>query len=44
MAVDKAKLANGIIDPSSAPFWIPGQDIHEQYVSPQWTTSVIAIQ
>ena len=44
MAVDKAKLANGIIDPSSAPFWIPGQDINEQYVSPQWTQSVIAIQ
>ncbi len=44
MAVDKAKLATGIIDPSSAPFWIPGQSINEQYVSPQWTTSVISIQ
>jgi hypothetical protein len=44
MAVDKAKLASGTIDPSSAPFWIPGQSINEQYVSPQWTTSVISIQ
>ena len=44
MAVDRAKLANGIVDPSSAPFWIPGQSIHEQYVSPQWTRAVVPVQ
>jgi hypothetical protein len=44
MAVDRDKLANGVVDPSSAPFWIPGQSINEQYVSPQWTKAVIPVQ
>ena len=42
MAVDMAKVKNGIVDPSFAPFWIPGQNIHAQYVSPQWTKAVVA--
>jgi len=42
MAIDMAKLKNGTIDPSFAPFWIPGQNIHAQYVSPQWTKAVVA--
>jgi hypothetical protein len=42
MAVDVQKLKNGTIDPSFAPFWIPGQSIHAQYVSPQWTKAVVA--
>lgn len=41
MAVDRDALKNGMVDPSSAPFWIPGQNIHAQYVSPQWTQAVI---
>ena len=42
MAVDMAKVKNGTVDPSFAPFWIPGQNIHAQYVSPQWTKAVVA--
>ncbi len=42
MAIDVAKLKNGTIDPSFTPFWIPGQNIHAQYVSPQWTKAVVA--
>lgn len=44
MAIDRDKLANGMTDPSAAPFWIPGQSIHEQYVSPQWTRAVVPVQ
>ena len=40
-AVDVTKLAQGTEDPSAAPFWIPGQTIAAQYVSPQWTKAVI---
>ena len=40
MAIDLTKLKSGTADPSFAPFWVPGQDIHEQYVSPQWTKAV----
>ncbi len=40
MAVDRAELASGVIDPSRAPFWIPGQTLAAQYVSPQWTKAV----
>ncbi len=39
--VDLDKLKSGNVDPSYAPFWIPGQDIHAQYVSPQWTKAVL---
>ncbi|CAN5387120.1 hypothetical protein BH09MYX1_BH09MYX1_28620 [soil metagenome] len=42
MAVDTAKLKSGIVDPSFAPFWIPGQSVHAQYVSPQWTKAVVS--
>lgn len=42
MAVDRAKLASGTADPSAAPFWVPGQTLAAQYVSPQWTKAVIA--
>lgn len=41
MAIDKQKLASGTEDPSSPPFWIPGQTVAAQYVSPQWTKAVI---
>lgn len=41
-ALDRAKLAAGIEDPSQAAFWIPGQSINAQYVSPQWTVAVVA--
>lgn len=41
MAIDRQKLANGTDDPSSPPFWIPGQTVAAQYVSPQWTKAVI---
>jgi hypothetical protein len=41
-AIDRAKLASGTADPSAAPFWIPAQTLGAQYVSPQWTTAVIA--
>lgn len=41
-AIDRDKLAKGTADPSSAPFFIPGQTLAAQYVSPQWTKAVIA--
>ena len=44
MAIDRQKLASGTDDPSAAPFWIPGQTLAAQYVSPQWTKAVIAPQ
>jgi hypothetical protein len=40
-AIDLSKLATGTEDPSAAPFWIPGQNLAAQYVSPQWTKAVI---
>ncbi len=42
-AIDMQKLKDGTnkADPSFAPFWIPGQSIHAQYVSPQWTKAVL---
>jgi hypothetical protein len=40
-AIDLSKLKSGSADPSFAPFWIPGQNIGAQYVSPQWTTAVL---
>ncbi|MFS8066125.1 MAG: hypothetical protein ACMG6S_07115 [Byssovorax sp.] len=41
-AIDREKLAKGTVDPSAAPFFIPGQTLAAQYVSPQWTKAVIA--
>jgi hypothetical protein len=41
MAIDTTKMKSGTLDPSAAPFWIPGQSIHAQYVSPQWTKAVL---
>lgn len=40
-AIDLQKLASGTEDPSAAPFFIPGQTIAAQYVSPQWTKAVL---
>lgn len=40
MAIDLTKMQSGTADPSFAPFWVPGQSINEQYVSPQWTKAV----
>ncbi len=40
-AIDLTKMKSGSADPSFAPFWIPGQSIHAQYVSPQWTKAVL---
>jgi len=40
--LDRAKLGAGTEDPSQAAFWIPGQSINAQYVSPQWTVAVVA--
>jgi WD40-like Beta Propeller Repeat len=40
-AIDLTKLASGTADPSSAPFFVPGQTLAAQYVSPQWTKAVI---
>lgn len=40
-AVDRERLASGTEDPSAAPFWIPGQTLSAQYVSPQWTKAVL---
>jgi hypothetical protein len=40
-ALDRAKLGSGMEDPSQGAFWIPGQSINAQYVSPQWTVAVI---
>jgi hypothetical protein len=42
-AVDLEKLAKSPEDPSSAPFWIPGQSVNNQYVSPQWTKAVLPV-
>jgi hypothetical protein len=42
-AIDLAKLSSGTADPSMAPFWIPGQNIGAQYVSPQWTKAVLPV-
>ncbi|HRI63247.1 MAG TPA: hypothetical protein PK156_03395 [Polyangium sp.] len=42
-ALDRTKLASGTEDPSQAAFWIPGQSITAQYVSPQWTVAVINV-
>lgn len=42
-AVDLQKLASSPEDPSSAPFWIPGQSVNNQYVSPQWTKAVLPV-
>ncbi len=41
MAIDLSKMQSGTLDPSFAPFWTPGQSIHAQYVSPQWTKAVL---
>ncbi len=40
-AIDLEALANGTVDPSRPPFWIPGQTLAAQYVSPQWTKAVL---
>ncbi|UQA60682.1 TolB family protein [Polyangium aurulentum] len=40
-AIDREKLAQGAEDPSMPGFWIPGQSINAQYVSPQWTVAVL---
>ncbi|NUO52131.1 MAG: hypothetical protein HOV80_25035, partial [Polyangiaceae bacterium] len=40
-AIDLEAFANGTVDPSRAPFWIPGQTLAAQYVSPQWTKAVL---
>ncbi len=40
-AIDRKKLAAGKLDPSAAPFFVPGQTLAAQYVSPQWTRAVI---
>lgn len=40
-AIDRERLASGVEDPSAAPFWIPGQTLSAQYVSPQWTKAVL---
>lgn len=42
-ALDRAKLGSGAEDPSQAAFWIPGQSITAQYVSPQWTVAVLNV-
>ncbi len=39
-AIDRKKLESGTADPSRAPFWVPGQVIAQQYVSPFWTKAV----
>ena len=36
-AISKSKLANGILDPSAPPMWLPGQDITADNISPYWT-------
>lgn len=40
-AIDREKLTQGAEDPSMPGFWIPGQSINAQYVSPQWTVAVL---
>ena len=42
-AIDLEKLATSPEDPSRAPFWIPGQSVNNQYVSPQWTKAVLPV-
>ena len=42
-ALDRNKLASGVEDPSQGAFWIPGQSINAQYVSPQWTVAVLNV-
>jgi hypothetical protein len=42
-AIDRQKLAAGAVDPSAAPFFIPGQTLAAQYVSPQWTKAVLPV-
>lgn len=41
MAIDRKQLESGTVDPSRAPFWVPGQVLAQQYVSPFWTKSVL---
>ena len=41
MAIDKQALASGSADPSRSAFWVPGQVLAQQYVSPLWTKSVL---
>ncbi len=41
MAIDRAKLMAGAEDPSAQAFYIPGQTLAAQYVSPQWTRAVL---
>jgi Tol biopolymer transport system component len=36
-AISKAALAAGQLDPSSPPVWLPGQDTHNDNISPYWT-------
>jgi len=36
-AISKAALQAGTPDPSFAPVWLPGQDIHADNISPYWT-------
>lgn len=36
-AISKASLMAGIIDPSSPPVWLPGQDLRADNISPYWT-------
>jgi hypothetical protein len=43
MAIDKQALASGSVDPSRAPFWVPGQVLAQQYVSPFWTKAVALV-
>jgi hypothetical protein len=40
-SIDLEKMKSGSGDPSFAPFWIPGQSLHAQYVSPQWTKALL---
>ncbi len=40
-AIERASLDAGSGDPSRPPFWIPGQTLAAQYVSPQWTKAVL---
>ena len=36
-AISKQALMNGVIDPSSPPVWVPGQDKKNDNISPYWT-------
>ncbi len=42
-AIDLQAMESGTQDPSRSPFWIPGQNLAAQYVSPQWTKAVLPI-